>query len=186
MNMIDYNDLIKKNELIIVQVGSHDGIVGEEYGLHELLERTSNFKLFLIEPIPQFFNNLVNVYGKYGDKITYCNFAITDIIGKTRMVELGGMSRIDHGGGSLEVESQTWDSFIKLYNITNIDLMLIDCEGYEFNVLQQVNYDTCRPSVIRYEYMHIGDKEGCDNFIRSKNYKIDYCIHDHTYNKIAY
>lgn len=186
MNMIDYKTLISKEEIVIVQIGSHDGIVGEEYGLQEILDNHSNFKLFLIEPIPQFFNNLTNVYGKYGEKITYCNFAITDINGKTRMVEQGGMSRIDHNGGSLEVNSLDWDTFLNLYNIKNIDLLLIDCEGYEFNILQQINYDKCRPKVIRYEYMHIGDKEGCDNFIRSKKYNINYCIHDHTYNKIAY
>ena len=37
----------------------------------ELLDSFNDFKLILVEPIDEFFNNLESVYGKYGNKVKY-------------------------------------------------------------------------------------------------------------------
>ena len=66
--MINYTNLVNKNKPVIVQIGAHDGVLGEEYGLQELLDSLDDFKLILVEPVDKFFNNLHSVYGKYGDR----------------------------------------------------------------------------------------------------------------------
>ena len=38
---LDYRELVGKNSPTIVQFGSHDGVLDEEYGLQELLVRES-------------------------------------------------------------------------------------------------------------------------------------------------
>lgn len=183
---IDYTKLLNTKNPTIVQIGANDGIVGEEYGLQEILETLEDFNLFLIEPIPAFFDNLIKVYGKYKNKVNYLNFAISDYDGECKMVKRGGMSHIDDSGDII-AQSKTWNTFISESKITKINLLLLDCEGYEFNIMKQINFDNSeRPELIRYEYHHIPNKKECDNFLKSKNYKIEYCYHDHINNKVAF
>lgn len=183
---LDYREILNKQNPTIVQIGAHDGIVGEEYGLQETLDIIDNFSLFLVEPIISYFGNLSNVYGKYGSRVKYTNCAITDSDGICKMVDRGGMSHINESGNIL-VQSKTWNTFITESKITQIDLLLIDCEGYEFDILKQINFDNPeKPKIIRYEYTHIPNKQECDNFLKSKGYKIEYCYHDHSNNKVAF
>lgn len=181
---IDYRDYVNKNNPIIIQIGANDGIIGEEYGFQELLESISSFKLILVEPLSLYFDNLINVYGKYNNNVYYCKHAISSIDGKIRMKEQGCMSHIDNNG-SIIVESKTWNTFTTDMKIDIIDLLILDCEGYEFEIIKQIDFSKIKPKVIRYEYMHVLNKEECDGYLISHGYKIEYCKHDHTYNKVA-
>lgn len=181
---VDYREFVNKTSPVIVQIGSHDGILGEEYGLQEFLEEITEFHLVLVEPLQQYFNKLSEVYGKYGNLVSYCNHAITNIDGEVSMIEQGCMSFIS-SNGSTKVNSKKWSTFVKDMSISKINLLLLDCEGYEFELLQNIDFSKVRPEVIRYEYKYITNKEECDNFLRSHGYRIEYCKHDHTYNKLA-
>jgi FkbM family methyltransferase len=186
MEKIDFRDLlVDVKDPMIVQIGSHDGILGEEYGLQEYLEKIKNFSLILVEPIKEYFDKLPQVYGKYDKQIKYCNYAISDVEGQVYMKEQGCMSKIDQNG-TLPVFSKTWNSFLLQNYIKKIDLLLLDCEGYEFEILKNINFNIIKPKVIRYEYYWIENKAECDNLLFKNGYKIDYCLHDHTYNKVAY
>ena len=183
--MINYTKLINGKNPVIVQIGAHDGILGEEYGLQELLDNLEDFRLILIEPIDKFFDNLESVYGKYGNKVEYIKVAISEVNGKVNMLDQGCMSKIDNSGHII-VDSITWDKLLIDNNIDKIDLLLLDCEGYEFNILKQINFSEIKPLVIRYEYYWIPDKEKCDSYLISNDYKIELCEYDHISNKIAY
>ena len=182
--MIDYRKLVNKENPIVVQIGAHDGILGEEYGLQELLDSFNDFKLILVEPIDEFFNNLESVYGKYGNKVKYIKSAISEINGSVNMIDQGCMSKIDNNGG-IKVNSINWETFVNSYNIDKIDLLLLDCEGYEFNILNQIDFSKIKPDVIRYEYWWIDNKDECDNYLISNGYSIKLCEFDNT-NKIAF
>jgi len=184
-NLIDYTTLINSNDPTIVQIGAHDGILGEEYGFQEILNSFSNFNLYLIEPLSPYFDNLINVYKKYQNKVKYYKFAISDVNGTVKMKEQGCMSHISNDG-NVCVDSKTWDEFLKLTNIKNIDLLLLDCEGYEFNILKQIDYIKIKPKVIRYEFYHIPNKQECDEYLKIKGYNINYCKYDSISNKVAY
>lgn len=154
----------------IVVVGAHDGIEGEQYGFMSFLEGLDNFKLYLIEPIGRYFDQLYNVYGKFGDKVTYLNYAISsDISGKAHMIDLGVMSYVDkmpeewkkgdklfsEAGESLsiiEVKSKTWQGFVTENKIDTIDILLLDCEGHELNIISQMDFEKTKIKSIRYEY----------------------------------
>ena len=184
MNFIDYKNFLNKNNPYIVQIGAHDGVLGEEYGFQEFLESIKNFKLILVEPLSPYFDNLVNVYGKYKDNVCYCKHAISNIDGETKMVEQGCMSYLSPTG-HIPIQSKTWNTFVNHMNIDAIDLLLLDCEGYEFEIIKHINFDIIKPSIIRYEYKHIQNKEDCDNFLLERGYSINYCTYDPTYNKVA-
>lgn len=181
---IDYRDFVNKINPVIVQVGAHDGVVGEEYGLQELLESIEKFRLVLVEPLSPYFDNLKNVYGKYGDFVSYHKHAISDIDGKRTMTEQGCMSYV-HPTGNIEIESKTWNTFTTDILLNHIDLLLLDCEGYEYQIIRGIDFYKTKPKVIRYEYKHIPNQAECDEYLMSRGYRIEYCKHDHSYNKIA-
>lgn len=176
-------DVEFKDSPVIIMVGAHDGVNGEQYGFMKFLDELPNFKLFLIEPVKMFYDQLEEVYGKFGEKVVYLNYAITKINGRIQMIDQGVMSKV--GNGSLLVDSKTWDYFILENKISKIDMLLIDCEGYEFHILEQIDYTKCAPVSIRYEHYWLSNKEEADNFLISKGYSTDLCLADPTYNKVC-
>lgn len=173
----------KSDELTIVVVGAHDGVNGEQYGLMKFLDTTQNFKLYLIEPIEEWFDGLFEVYGKFGNKVTYLNYAITENSGESMMIDQGVMSKI--GDGNLVVKTKSWDDFVNENSINQIDILLLDCEGYEFHILKQIKFETISPKNIRYEYLHLPNKGEVDQFLIDKKYSIELDSTDPEYNKVA-
>ena len=181
---VEWRDYVNKTNPTIVQIGSHDGVLGEEYGFQELLESIEKFRLILVEPLSPYFDNLVNIYGKYGNCVSYHKHAISEIDGTTAMVGQGCCSYVDPNG-NIGIESKTWNTFVSDVLLDDIDILLLDCEGYEFKIIQGIDFSKIKPNVIRYEYIHIPNQAECDAYLESQGYRIEYCVHDHTYNKIA-
>lgn len=50
-------------------------------------------------------------------------------------------------GGEKNMESITFKKFIKLYNLIKIDFMKIDCEGGEYHVFTDENFDYIKQNV---------------------------------------
>lgn len=181
----NYKQLVKSKTPTIVQIGANDGIVGEGYGLLEWLLQLEDFKLYLIEPIKKHFDKLYDKYGVFGDKVTYLNYAITETEGMFKMSDNEGMSKIDPFG-ILDVYGITFEKFLADNSISKIDLLLMDCEGYEFKILKGLNLNLMKPKCIRYEYYWIPEKDECDAYLLKNGYQISGCYFDDIYNKIAY
>lgn len=180
-------EYVDRTNPVIVQIGANDGLVGEEYGFHEFLSELNSFDLHLVEPIKKYFDNLSFIYDKFSDDnkiINYHNLAITNEEKSHNMIDLGGCSYISHSGG-LSILGLTWDSFVSKNKIESIDLLLLDCEGYEYNILSSINYEKTPISIIRYEYIHASNKEEMDEFLKSKGYSIHLCDTDPIHNKVA-
>lgn len=173
---------------VIVQIGANDGVVGEQYGFMSWLDSLTNFKLFLCEPLHKDFNRLKEVYGKFGDKVVFCNYAITENTGETFMnldIHCSGCSFITNSGSTI-VETKSWSDFIGENKIKNIDILLMDCEGYEWNIFYNcMDFDEISPSKIRYEYCHLPNQSEVDRFLNSRGYKIEKCQCDPIFNKIC-
>jgi hypothetical protein len=54
-----------------------------------------------------------------------------------------------------EVTCLTFDSLCARHGITSIDLLVIDTEGYDYEVLRQVDLSTYRPVLVVYEHYHL-------------------------------
>lgn len=176
---------VTANNPTIIQIGAHDGWDGEEYGFQNFLESLDSFTLYLIEPLTNYFQELEGVYSKYSSPtkiIHYCNYAITENDGQARMNDQKGTSHISDSG-SISVESKTWNTFVTENQINQIDLLLMDCEGYEFNILKQINFDFVKN--IRYEFLHLGNKTETDDLLRNNGFNVDLCESDSHYNKVA-
>ena len=72
-----------------------------------------------------------------------------------------------------KVKGISWDMLLKKYKIQNINLLVIDTEGYDFEILKQINFKTVLPDFIFYEHSHLGDlREKSFEFMRSKGYSL--------------
>lgn len=173
---------------VIVQIGSNDGVVGEQYGFMRWLDSLNDFKLFLCEPLVDDFIHLKEVYEKFGDKVNYCNFAITEYTGYAYMhldTWCSGCSRVDSSGNT-KIKTKSWDDFLLEYDIKNIDILLVDCEGYEWILFNDcINFNKISPIKIRYEYCHLNNQYEVDQFLISKGYNIENCQCDPTFNKVC-
>lgn len=84
------------------------------------------------------------------------------------------------------VNTITWENLIKKYNISNIDYLKIDTEGYDFILLKNFPYNKIKPKFIKFE--HNLDcyteemREEIGMFLKEKNYHLEwdkqncYCI----------
>ena len=176
-------DEVKSEIPTIIQIGANDGVSGEYYGFISFLETLKDFKLYLIEPQSQHIPRLQEVYEKFGDKVTYLNVAITENTGKNFLSDRDNCAQI--GQGSMEVDTLSWSDFIDSFNISKIDILLMDCEGYEYNIMQQFSEKLLFPDKIRYEYPHFPNPDEVDCYLKKLGYAIQYCITDPTMDKIA-
>ena len=49
--------------------------------------------------------------------------------------------------------------------------MLVDCEGYDFAVVKQIDSLESPPSVIVYEHVHMADPSECADFLSNLGYR---------------
>jgi len=187
-----FNEL-ENNCPVIVQIGANDGVSGEYYGLLPFLEGLNNFKLFLIEPQKKYIKYLKEIYGKFGNKVEYLNLAITEKSGKCSMTNRENCAQIvsekTHDfiddGQRISVDSISWVDFLEKYNINTIDILLMDCEGYELNIINQFSDSEILPKRIRYEYPHINNQDYIDTLLNEKGYSLQYCLTDPCWDKVA-
>lgn len=86
------------------------------------------------------------------------------------------MNNIRRKTKSLEVKTLTFEDFIKLYSINNIDVLVTDTEGYDLNILKQINFKDIQPKLIILEYHNYSEEEKREifNILLNNDYKIYY------------
>ena len=55
------------------------------------------------------------------------------------------------------VEALSFNSLVEQHGISRIDLVLIDTEGYDYEVLKQIDFQRFRPSLVICEQIHLSD-----------------------------
>lgn len=181
--ILEYLD--KKNTIYFVQVGSNDGV--QEDTLHDIIMTNNNWRGIFIEPVGYLFNRLKRNYGK-SDRFIFENKAIAPDQGKIEFFyvsekaktelgdtlpywydQLGSFDKnhiLKHLDGILEpyivseriVTVPLQDIFDK-HGVTEIDLIQIDTEGYDYKVLTTIDFTRYKPCMILYEHKHLTEIE---------------------------
>jgi len=138
-----------------------------------------NWKGVIVEPITKYFDNIPKV-----DNIYYVNAAIADSNGFATMYtahddvvaedyDFAGMSSFYKGSWVLteevEVPTMTLDKLFSITNVTEIDYLKIDVEGYDFELLKMFPWDRITPKLIKFESKHI-DIDAAIELLESKGY----------------
>ena len=168
------NDLYeKKQNLSFVQIGTMDGITNDNMYSHIINKKMRGV---LVEPIPYWFNKLKETY-KNINYVSFENAAVSLSNGETNMFYVNpekvkneklpdwynGHSSIlyQHAPGNLwgikgsstqiKVNSINLDTLTKKHNIEDIDIYFSDCEGYDLDIIKQLDFNKFKPSIINIE-----------------------------------
>jgi FkbM family methyltransferase len=160
----------------VVQIGSNDGKTGDP--LHDLI-KLNNWIVTFVEPVPYLFEKLVQNYGTQ-PRFKFIQKAIGE--GKSNFYFIDKQAGLDlnlpvwydqlgsfnpnhiikHFGESIKpymryIEINTINLNELFYD--NIDLLHIDVEGYDWNVLKQLDQTKYSPKVILFEHKHLSDSD---------------------------
>jgi FkbM family methyltransferase len=182
------------SRLVFVKVGANDGITGDPCG--ELFLRNRKWSGLLIEPVPYSFAKLGHIYSDRS-RFRLEQVAIGNMAGSSTFFyvsesakdalpnlpfyydQLGSFDRnhiIKHLDGILEpfivetqVEVSPLPEVLARNNISVIDLLHIDTEGYDLQVLKTIDLSTVTPLAIFIEHRHLSTQDRIEMHTILKN-----------------
>ena len=183
-------------DAFVLNIGAMDGVTFD--GTRGYIN-AYGWKGLFVEPIPEMFDRLVKSYeGVPG--ILFEQAAISTTDGETEMLRMpiglvdgavvhpafagmatllparNGMSSeadraiVQQYGERIRVPCLTLKTLLARHRITEIDLLHIDVEGYDWAVLQQFDFTRYRPSIIRLEWTSLTESEQMSAAERLKQY----------------
>jgi FkbM family methyltransferase len=168
------NKLLAKNGKInFVQIGGNDGI-NDDPLYHFVTWNKNKVSGFILEPVLDYFNELKKNYKNFR-LIKTLNLAIHNsenemIIHRVNPNSANVLPKYSKGIASFNKEHHisckidskhileekvpcvSLENLIKIYDIKNIDLLQIDAEGYDFEIILNINFKELKPSIINFEY----------------------------------
>lgn len=169
--------------LTFVQIGSNDGVVHDP--IHQVV-RACSWSGVLVEPLPPMYERLVANYDGVPN-LAFENAAIGTVDGTSTLYsvdprpgdpywidQIATFDRATLEGHAdrivgvaeriveLPVASLTLPSLIARHGLTSVDLLHVDVEGYDYEVLKQIDFSSSwAPRFIIYEREHF-DRETDD------------------------
>ena len=183
----------------LVIIGAHNGS-----GLEQLILKQKD-KVLLIEPVYYNYNQLVTKFSglkniileKIGisDKTDSMKFYYVKEdsikkLGKEWASGIGSFKRkhlLNHFGKRFlikendiheeEIQIFTFGDLISKYSINEVDYLLIDTEGFDYNIIKSINFKKIRIKKIKFEYKHLDDTfkfeeklQELKNYFKNLNY----------------
>lgn len=175
-----------------VQIGANDG---EQVDYLRDAIASSGWRGVMVEPVPYLFERLQERHGG-SPRIALDNVAIADTEGTRTFYYLPetddpSLPSWYHGLGSfrrdvvvthvgfipdiearvaeLEVPCLSFDTLCARHGLASIDLLQTDTEGYDAELLEHVDLDRYRPTVVLFEHYHLepAERRAClDRFAR--------------------
>ena len=179
------NNLAKQKRLLFLQVGANDGVKFD--GLYSFV-RANNCSGVVVEPIRYYFEKLVENYSFTKD-VKPVNFAIcpdaelVDIYyvdpSKLDCLEewsagIGSLDPNHHKKSGTSSEYMISDKvpcvhlmhLIEKESLTDLDLLQIDVEGFDYEVLKMLDFNSCKPKIVKFEHNNLKKS------VRKKAYKL--------------
>ena len=182
-----------------VEIGSDDG---EQHDHLRPFILSQQWRGIMVEPVPYVFERLRSNYGGL-ERVVLENAAIADRDGALPFYHLaqpaqddpatlpswydatGSFSReavlaharhipdIEQRLVCTEVPSLTYESLRRKHDVAHVDLVLIDTEGYDWEILKRIELDADRPRLIAYEHFHLSpeDRLECREHLREHGYE---------------
>jgi len=195
LRQLTARDLIR-----FVQVGANDGVTADP--VFPLIQKGGNWRGILVEPVPSLFKRLQKNYEGIdgiefeplliGSEPGFRPFfyvdqrAIEEIPDLPRWYEgLGNFDRsyilemlgkrVDRFIREDSFEVQTINQLLSRHRVKELDLFLVDTEGYDWEIVRQLPLQKICPEVLLVEYMHLTYRD-CLKMIRFllPHYRIRY------------
>lgn len=190
-----------KEEIFFIQVGSNDGFSGDP--INDLIIRNKTWSGIFIEPVNFLFKRLVQNY-QDTERFVFENVAIgaEKEVKKFYYVEEEANLKLQGKLGPLYDQLGSFDKqhilkhivhvdiepyiieeeiqcvplieILQKHNVKKIDLLHIDTEGYDYKILEQIDFTQYKPTVILFEHAHLSkiEKKKAKSSLRSEGYKL--------------
>lgn len=206
--ILEFHNLLLRNimirgELKFIQIGGNDGILADP--IYSFIKKyQSSISGFILEPIPDLYEELVQNY-KFAPTVTPINVGIHSSKKKMTIYRVRpelqrllpknvkGIASFDvnHWSKSRQIPSSDYmegievdcvdiNEFCRDKAVLDLDLLLIDTEGYDFEIILALDFTEVSPRMIRFEH---GIRDGInseDDFM-----KICTFLNSHGYQVIA-
>lgn len=160
-----------------IQIGANDGVRNDPIRQHVF---NLGWRGVFVEPIPEVFKLLVANYSA-GIGLSFENAAICRADGPTpfylhpRHSDCSGLSiktRIQRKARMqrIEVNGMTFSTLLRKHKVQKLDVLQIDTEGYDFDIIQMLDFTNIIPAIIRYEHTHI-DRLACREYLAARGYQ---------------
>jgi FkbM family methyltransferase len=186
-------------QAFFIEIGSNDG---EQHDHLRSFIRARPWSGIMVEPVPYVFERLRANYGDL-DRVSLENVAIADRDGEIPFYHLpeataeeqermpswydgiGSFSRevvLDHARlipdiaerlVQRNVRALTLGSLCREHGVKNIDLLLIDTEGYDYELIRSIDLNVQRPRLMIYEHYHLDprDREACRGLVERAGFE---------------
>jgi FkbM family methyltransferase len=183
-----------------IEIGANDG---EQHDHLRPAILAHPWRGIMVEPVPHVFERLRRNYGSM-DRITLERAAIADRDGTIAFFHLREAAEHERSGlpdwydaiGSFSRESLlahrrvipdieswlvetrvpalTFESLCRKHDVSTIDLLLVDTEGYDREVIRRVDFEARRPRLVVYEHYHLppAERVDCRSHMRSLGYEV--------------
>jgi FkbM family methyltransferase len=181
-----------------VQVGSADGLAGDP--IHELVIR-DGWRGILVEPVRHLFLKLKRNYRGAKDLI-FENCAIAEEEGERELWRLAearpgeerpywhdqlGSFRLDvvlrhepHVPALRErlicekVACLSLGQLLRRHRFRKVDVFHVDAEGYDFEIVKQIDFEAMKPGLVLFEHAHLSgaERSACCGLLIEKGYRL--------------
>ena len=194
LRMLIADLLLKQGNLFFVQVGAYDGKSNDP--IYEIVKK-HRLNGILIEPQVAIFEKLKENYSNLANLI-FLNAAISDKDGFQVLYKVSSHPESPDWADQLasfnkanilkhrhalpqveelileeKVETISPTTLVKNYKIQAIDLLIIDTEGYDYDIIKLFDSTGIKPKIIFFKSIHLGDSyQKCIDFLTTRNYKV--------------
>jgi|SRR5450432_3362756 len=169
-------------EAVFLQIGANDGFTGDP--LNPLLTRpNTRWRGVLVEPVAHLFAQLSERYAKYHalrlERAAVCETDGTVVIHRlptepNESLWLQQLPSLDpdllqqnarrFGLEQVPIIAETVPSYsvatlLQRHHLVELDLLVIDTEGWDWRILRQFDLTATRPKLILYEHQHLSPQE---------------------------
>lgn len=184
-------------DAVFVQVGANDGRMMDP--LRKTVTE-SRWRGLVVEPVPALYQRLERNYRSLADRITPVNAAVAADSGEAAFYHLQDLTAADPlpdwaaGLGSfrkdvilahedripgiarhlveIRVPCLSWGNLCASHGIDRVDLVLTDTEGYDYEIVRQIDFARYRPVVLIYEHHHFdaATDAACTELLKDRGY----------------
>jgi FkbM family methyltransferase len=185
----------QKKDVFVLQVGANDGVSND--AVYPFI-RKHGWKGLLLEPLPDVFEKLKQNYLD-NDGVILCNAAMAHQDGVMTFYRVAAGDHLpewcDRVGSFLKeavlshknrlptiedfiveqkIEALSFRTLVARHSVKKIDVIMIDAEGYDFEILKQIDFHSFRPKLVIYEIIHLSDdaKKASVELLNRAGYKV--------------
>lgn len=183
------------SDFYFIQVGANDGVANDPI---RPLVKNFHMKGLLVEPMPDFFERLKTNYLDE-PQLVFENCAIGPVDDELSLYRFKpetklphkffhGMARFDKGYmearakkmrlrdaiEEIKVPSLTFRTLLQKHNVSKIDLLQIDTEGFDFEIIKMAFAANMLPEIVNYEWTELSmrDRRDCKTLLIENGYSL--------------